>query len=98
MPVFEVVDELGVLRRTHIAGPHNLRSVDIGFVIDPFVETYFVIRPVVNNGELASREFLQAGERCRALRIAGGEGAPNGDTSAEPWARLRQVQRLRANS
>jgi hypothetical protein len=59
MPVLKIVDELGVLRPAHITGPHYLRSIKVGFIIDKLVITDFVIGRIANNNELASRVLTE---------------------------------------
>src|ERR1035438_1178909 len=54
-----VIQQLAVLLRTHVAGPDNRRTVDVGAIVDPlFVDV--VARPVAHDHEMASAFVLQA--------------------------------------
>ena len=60
----KIPDQFLILRCAHIVSPHDLRVVDVCFVVHPFGE-WIVIGLVAHDYQLVSGEALQIGQhRC----------------------------------
>ena len=68
MAVAVVIEQLAILFLTHVAGPDNFRSVDVGSVVDPLLQN-FVVRMVSHQDQVLAALVLQLLQNARAPKI-----------------------------
>src|SRR5579871_37803 len=91
--VVKVLDESAIADRIQIASPNDLGGIDVGAVVDPFLEEV-VTGLITDDGELGSGLLFQESLNTGALGIAGACVIPGHG----PIGRHEESERLRADA